>query len=239
MHLDIWHQHTNISLNFVSLFCICSCDTRYVGDYCEHRNPCLTGHGRCQNGGTCQVAFRNGRPGISCLCPLGFEESLCEIAVANACDQARCYNGGTCQLKTLQDYSCICANGYTGKLQTHTHTHTENKLERPLIKFTNRFSFIIHRRSLPDTESMRQLTMPQRGHLLRSSGKQQIQLQLPARLHRSHLFRGCRRVPIESLPVWRHLCQHAWLLSVSRNRYPNRNRILSRVAYQISVKEDE
>lgn len=109
--------------HFVSLFCICSCDTRYVGDYCEHRNPCLTGHGRCQNGGTCQVAFRNGRPGISCLCPLGFEESLCEIAVANACDQARCYNGGTCQLKTLQDYSCICANGYTGKLQTHTHTH--------------------------------------------------------------------------------------------------------------------
>lgn len=120
--------HLNISLH-LNLYC--SCDTRYVGDYCEHRNPCLTGHGRCQNGGTCQVAFRNGRPGISCLCPLGFEESLCEIAVANACDQARCYNGGTCQLKTLQDYSCICANGYTGKFDL--------ELDRQLIKkFTNR-----------------------------------------------------------------------------------------------------
>lgn len=119
----------------------------------------------------------------------------------------------------------------------HTDRHTNNKLDRPLIKFTNRFSFIIHRRSLPDTESVRQFTMPQRGHLLRSSGKQQLQLQLPARLHRSHLFRGCRRVSIESLPIWRHLCQHAWLLSVSRHRYRYGNRILSRVAYQISVKE--
>jgi len=98
----------------IYLYLFSSCDSHYVGDYCEHRNPCNSM--RCQNGGTCQVTFRNGRPGISCKCPLGFDESLCEIAVPNACDHVTCHNGGTCQLKTLQEYTCACANGYTGEV---------------------------------------------------------------------------------------------------------------------------
>lgn len=100
------------------LFCfvsICSCTSKYVGTYCEYPNPCLTGLGRCQNGGTCKVSFRNDRPSISCICPIGYSESLCEIPVKNACDSSPCKNDGSCNLKTLDEYTCACANGYSGR----------------------------------------------------------------------------------------------------------------------------
>lgn len=96
------------------LLCYCSCTSKYVGTYCEYPNPCLTGLGRCQNGGTCKVSFRNDRPSISCICPIGYSESLCEIPVKNACDSSPCKNDGSCNLKTLDEYTCACANGYSG-----------------------------------------------------------------------------------------------------------------------------
>uniref|UniRef100_A0A1A9V0K0 EGF-like domain-containing protein n=1 Tax=Glossina austeni TaxID=7395 RepID=A0A1A9V0K0_GLOAU len=99
----------------------CNCSSKYVGDYCEYPNPCLTGLGRCQNGGTCQGSYRNDRLSISCICPIGFSESLCEIPVKNACDSSPCKNGGTCNLKTLEEYTCACVNGYTGE-----HCETQN-----------------------------------------------------------------------------------------------------------------
>ncbi|KAJ8937393.1 hypothetical protein NQ318_015473 [Aromia moschata] len=88
------------------------------GEYCQHLNPCHTGPGpRCQNGGSCQVRVSEGvsAPSFTCLCPLGFSASLCEIPIANSCDRRPCLNGGTCSLKSLDTYQCSCAPGYTGK----------------------------------------------------------------------------------------------------------------------------
>jgi Notch-like protein len=95
----------------------CNCTSKYVGEYCQHLNPCHTGPGpRCQNGGSCQVRVSaGGSPSFTCLCPLGFSASLCEIPIANSCDRRPCLNGGTCSLRSLEAYQCSCAPGYTGK----------------------------------------------------------------------------------------------------------------------------
>lgn len=97
---------------------ISSCPPLYVGQFCQHLNPCHTGPGpRCQNGGTCKVGLsaKNG-PTFSCSCPVGYSASLCEIAVPNSCDSNPCQNGGTCNLVTLNNYTCSCTTGYRGKL---------------------------------------------------------------------------------------------------------------------------
>lgn len=94
----------------------CSCTSRYVGTFCEHLNPCHTSSGpRCQNGGVCEVDYTSAVPSFKCRCPIGFTASLCEITERNACDSGPCQNGGSCHLKSLQDYHCSCAQGYTGK----------------------------------------------------------------------------------------------------------------------------
>uniref|UniRef100_A0A182J250 EGF-like domain-containing protein n=1 Tax=Anopheles atroparvus TaxID=41427 RepID=A0A182J250_ANOAO len=92
------------------------CTARYTGDFCDFPNPCHTAAGpRCQNGGSCETTFRDGIPSFSCRCPIGYTASLCEIPVKNACDSSPCNNGGNCKLKTLDDYTCVCATGYSGK----------------------------------------------------------------------------------------------------------------------------
>ncbi|XP_023215803.1 neurogenic locus Notch protein-like [Centruroides sculpturatus] len=94
----------------------CNCPPMYVGEYCQHLNPCHTGPGpRCQNGGTCNVQMSvTSGPAFSCSCPVGYSASLCEIAVPNSCDSDPCQNGGTCALITLDNYTCTCAAGYRG-----------------------------------------------------------------------------------------------------------------------------
>ncbi|KAI4496467.1 hypothetical protein M0804_000277 [Polistes exclamans] len=92
-----------------------SCTSKYVGEYCQHLNPCHTGP-RCQNGGSCRVReiIGGGTPSFTCSCPVGFTASLCEIPIDNACDSSPCLNGATCNLKSLREYMCTCATGYTG-----------------------------------------------------------------------------------------------------------------------------
>lgn len=99
-----------------NFFFCCSCTSKYVGEYCQYLNPCHTGPGpRCQNGGSCEVRVSAaGSPSFTCLCPLGFSASLCEIPIANSCDRKPCLNGGTCSLRSLESYQCSCAPGYTG-----------------------------------------------------------------------------------------------------------------------------
>lgn len=98
-----------------------SCTSKFVGEYCQHLNPCHTGPGpRCQNGGSCQVKVSaGGSPSFTCLCPLGYSASLCEIPIANSCDKRPCLNGGTCSLRSLEAYQCTCAPGYTGECEEH------------------------------------------------------------------------------------------------------------------------
>ncbi|KOC63776.1 Neurogenic locus Notch protein, partial [Habropoda laboriosa] len=92
------------------------CTPKYVGEYCQHLNPCHTGP-RCQNGGSCRVkeSIGGGTPSFACSCPVGFSASLCEIPIENACDSSPCLNGATCNLKSLHEYVCTCATGYTGE----------------------------------------------------------------------------------------------------------------------------
>lgn len=95
------------------------CTSKFVGEYCQHLNPCHTGP-RCQNGGSCRVkeSIGGGTPSFACSCPVGFTASLCEIPLENACDSSPCLNGATCNLKSLHEYVCTCATGYTGKLSS-------------------------------------------------------------------------------------------------------------------------
>ncbi|XP_011068649.1 PREDICTED: neurogenic locus Notch protein-like [Acromyrmex echinatior] len=92
-----------------------SCTSKYVGEYCQHLNPCYTGS-RCQNGGSCRVreGIGGGTPSFTCSCPVGFTASLCEIPIENACDSSPCLNGATCNLKSLHEYVCTCSIGFTG-----------------------------------------------------------------------------------------------------------------------------
>lgn len=108
---------SNLS-NVIFLCNVHSCTAKYVGEYCQHLNPCYTGPGpRCQNGGSCRVQQApDSSPHFVCDCPVGYSASLCEIREANDCDSAPCNNGGTCVLKSLRDYQCVCAPGFTGKL---------------------------------------------------------------------------------------------------------------------------
>ncbi|XP_028049914.1 neurogenic locus Notch protein-like [Monomorium pharaonis] len=93
----------------------CNCTSKYVGEYCQHLNPCHTAL-RCQNGGSCRVreGIGGGTPSFTCACPVGFTASLCEIPIENACDSSPCFNGATCNLRSLHEYMCMCSNGFTG-----------------------------------------------------------------------------------------------------------------------------
>lgn len=67
-------------------------------------------------------------PSFRCKCPIGFSASLCEISEHNACDSGPCQNGGACRLKSLQDYTCSCVQGYSGK------TLFQNLLFNPIFE---------------------------------------------------------------------------------------------------------
>lgn len=45
---------------------------------------------------------------------MGYSASLCEIPEETACSSLPCQNGGTCALRSLKDYECKCAEGYSG-----------------------------------------------------------------------------------------------------------------------------
>lgn len=66
-------------------------------------------------------------PGFRCNCPIGFSASLCEIRERSACDSSPCQNGGSCTLKSLSDYVCSCAQGYTGNIIIDSNFGFERK----------------------------------------------------------------------------------------------------------------
>lgn len=72
------------------------------------------------------MTSRDGVPSFVCRCAIGFTASLCEIPVKNACDSSPCNNGGSCKLKTLDDYSCLCAIGYSGECPVVLNLHPDS-----------------------------------------------------------------------------------------------------------------
>jgi Notch 1 len=63
------------------------------------------------------VKFKDGVATFACRCPIGYSASLCEIPEKNSCDSSPCQNGGKCNLKSLEEYTCSCAQGYSGELK--------------------------------------------------------------------------------------------------------------------------
>ena len=103
-------------LCFFAHFPLFRCPPGYVGEYCQHPDPCRTGDQKCQNGGTCTVVQLPGQaPSFQCACPVGFKNSLCETPVSNVCNSSPCQNGGTCHLSTLSSYTCTCPRGWQGR----------------------------------------------------------------------------------------------------------------------------
>lgn len=101
----------NICTPFLCVFQVCSW---FLGEYCQHKDPCYVGY--CLNGGGCTVSVA-GVPGSpSCDCPLGFAGQRCEIQKNSTCyPNNPCTNGGKCSLLPNDQYQCVCARGWTGQ----------------------------------------------------------------------------------------------------------------------------
>lgn len=153
-----WQINLHLLIIFSSFFFFIfySCTTRYVGEFCEHLNPCHTSSGpRCQNGGLCEVDNSSAIPTFKCRCPIGYTASLCEISERNACDSGPCRNGGQCHLKSLHEYGCSCAQGYTGKFFKFASFFLF------FLPFLNSkmYKFSFFRKKLWKTKSLRIVTM--------------------------------------------------------------------------------
>lgn len=184
-----------------------SCTSRYVGEFCEYANPCLTAP-RCQNGGTCEVLIKDGQASFQCKCPVGFSASLCEISEETACSSSPCRNNGQCFLKTLKEYECKCREGFSGKSFIH-------KVYNSVITLRSCFVLLSCREKLREVELMRNIAMQEWWNLFHPSKCQQIQMRLSTWLQGTHLQRRRPGVCEQSVQAWRNMPEHAWFLSVS------------------------
>ncbi|KAH3791858.1 hypothetical protein DPMN_145349, partial [Dreissena polymorpha] len=95
----------------------CKCGLKYVGEYCQTANPCLTA--ACQNNATCQIVTpANNLYSTVCLCPPGYNGTKCETLMkSSTCYISPCLHGGSCvntHPQDLKQYRCDCPIGYMG-----------------------------------------------------------------------------------------------------------------------------
>uniref|UniRef100_A0A672IXN3 Neurogenic locus notch homolog protein 2-like n=1 Tax=Salarias fasciatus TaxID=181472 RepID=A0A672IXN3_SALFA len=99
----------------------CRCASGFLGEYCQHKDPCHPGY--CLNGGNCSVSMSDGVPvpsSASCTCPLGFTGQHCQTPQNSTCyPNNPCTNRGVCTLLSLEKYKCECARGWTGPRCEH------------------------------------------------------------------------------------------------------------------------
>ncbi|MEQ2164702.1 hypothetical protein GOODEAATRI_009474 [Goodea atripinnis] len=99
----------------------CRCAPGFLGEYCQHNNPCQPGY--CMNGGNCSVSMSAGVPvpgSASCTCPLGFTGQQCQTPQNSTCyPNNPCANKGVCALLSLVKYRCECTRGWTGPRCEH------------------------------------------------------------------------------------------------------------------------
>lgn len=98
--------------DFFHLLSICRCPSDFVGNRCQHPNPCNSSP--CHNDGECQAVSHGNTFDIRCRCRLGFTDRLCLTPTNHACMSSPCSNGGTCDLITLNAYRCRCPPGWSG-----------------------------------------------------------------------------------------------------------------------------
>uniref|UniRef100_A0A5S6PZG2 Uncharacterized protein n=1 Tax=Trichuris muris TaxID=70415 RepID=A0A5S6PZG2_TRIMR len=92
----------------------CKCIPGYTGTNCEEADsPCQKNP--CYNSGICTfTTFDDGGIEVTCICPEGYNGTLCEFDVENICErEGRCVNG-YCVPQTSDSYYCNCYQGYTG-----------------------------------------------------------------------------------------------------------------------------
>uniref|UniRef100_A0A1I7Z6V8 Neurogenic locus Notch protein n=1 Tax=Steinernema glaseri TaxID=37863 RepID=A0A1I7Z6V8_9BILA len=105
----------------------CECPKPWAGVHCElltvHQCPSEP----CFNGGSCRI--RSGQAGFECLCPIGFQGSLCEEPISSICTTASpCGAHGDCKLISATDpsaHECLCHPGFFGTNCTQIdHCHS-------------------------------------------------------------------------------------------------------------------
>uniref|UniRef100_A0A665WAB6 Neurogenic locus notch homolog protein 2-like n=1 Tax=Echeneis naucrates TaxID=173247 RepID=A0A665WAB6_ECHNA len=94
----------------------CRCAPGFLGEYCQHKDPCQPGY--CLNGGNCSVSMSAGVPvpgSATCTCPLGFTGQHCQTPQNSTCyPNNPCVNHGVCTLLSLDKFKCECPRGWTG-----------------------------------------------------------------------------------------------------------------------------
>jgi len=86
---------------------LCQCPSNTFGDDCQFINECFSNP--CQNGATCE----DGDLSFTCICPPGFNGTLCEQSFDDCISQP-CLNNGTC-FDGPNRFICVCTEEYDGE----------------------------------------------------------------------------------------------------------------------------
>uniref|UniRef100_A0A0B7AT12 Uncharacterized protein n=1 Tax=Arion vulgaris TaxID=1028688 RepID=A0A0B7AT12_9EUPU len=79
----------------------------------------------CGNGGNCtEILLADGAIDWMCVCPARFTGTLCEVQIRDTCWDITCKNNGVCRDDGVL-VSCVCSNGYSGRLCEQYDTVTE------------------------------------------------------------------------------------------------------------------
>ncbi|XP_039624856.1 neurogenic locus notch homolog protein 1-like [Polypterus senegalus] len=95
----------------------CQCRPEYIGEFCQHPNPCSAGPSPCANSGTCVPSYPNAASpsNFTCVCAPGWTGSLCSINIHQSeCPfPSPCHQGATC-INKMGQFTCLCPPEKTG-----------------------------------------------------------------------------------------------------------------------------
>ena len=143
------HGRCRRYINNYSLY-FCHCDQEYSGIFCDIRHTCS-----CSNDSVCLS------PSI-CVCPVGRFGTQCRLkhSICQSSDNP-CQNNGICidvddRIATRQ-FTCVCAQGYSGIRCEVADTHITIQFDRNLVK-TNSSIFLHFVTAFQDNSHERRTT---------------------------------------------------------------------------------